>query len=201
MLTIGLTGGIGCGKSALCEIFQKYAISIIDTDLIAKNLVQLNCTALEEIKKTFGNQVLHTDGTLNRLKMRQLIFNDPLKKQQLEAILHPKIYSEVKQALQSVKSTYCIVAIPLLVETQSLFSSLLDRIATIECHHTIQIKRIMNRDNINQENAVNIIQNQASREERIEIADDVIYNNGTLDNLIEEAKMLHQLYLKLSNNQ
>lgn len=192
MLVVALTGGIGSGKSTACELFKALGTPVIDADVIAHQLVQPEQPALNEITQHFGKALLTADGQLDRAKLRQMIFSDQAKKAQLEAILHPRIRQEMNRQIAALSSSYCIVAIPLLVETgQTGFA---DRILVIDLPETEQRKRACQRDQQSEREIEAIISTQASRGERLAIADDIIHNDGDLEELNQQVSALHQQY-------
>ena len=196
MLRIGLTGGIGCGKSTVCAQFARLGVPIVDADVIARQLVQPGQLALTKLTENFGNSILNPDGTLNRAQLRELAFSDVRHKQQLDAIMHPLIYAELEKQLAGLTSAYCIMAIPLLLETQEKHR--VDRILVVDCDPRQQVERVMNRDHGSAQQAEKIIASQASREQRLAAADDFIDNTGTTDHLAEQVKSLHNSYLFLA---
>lgn len=207
MLVIALTGGIGSGKTTVSDIFKSKNIPIIDTDIIARQIVEQGEPAYTEIIKLFGKEILNKDGDINREKLRQLIFASEKKRLQLENILHPLIWDDVKEQLDllltsdSLTPAYCIIVIPLLLENASQAKPVtFDRILVIDTTEEEQIKRAKNRDNCDETMIKNIIKNQVSRQTRINAADDIILNTGNLDTLNEKIDNLHKLYLSQSNN-
>jgi len=202
MLIIGLTGGIACGKSMVSRYFEDLGISIIDTDIIAKQLVEPGQTALNEIIDAFGSDIIDTNKHLNRKYLRDLIFNSTQKRLQLEAILHPKIHAVVLDKLasleQSQASTYCIIVIPLLFESKSNYP--IDKVLLVDCTEQQQLERSMLRDNITRNESMAIMQNQITRQERLEKADDIIKNISDQDSCISQIKQFHNKYLNLSKN-
>jgi dephospho-CoA kinase len=196
MLKVGLTGGIGCGKSAVARIFSQLNIPVIDADEIAHRLVEPGQPALAQIQQEFGADVLGTDGSLNRKKLKELIFSDLKQKQKLESIIHPLVYQAIQAELKLLTAPYCIICIPLLFETN--MSHFVDRILVVDCAVEIQIERVRSRDNLTVERIQSIIDSQVSRTFRIEKADDLIDNSDTDDKLAECVKKLHNLYLSLS---
>lgn len=196
MLKIGLTGGIGCGKTTVAKVFAQLNIPVIDADEIAHRLVAVGQPALSRIKQEFGPYILSPDGSLNRKKLKELIFSDFKQKQKLESILHPLVYQTIEAELKQLKTPYCIICIPLLFETN--MSHFVDRILVVDCAVETQIERVRSRDNMTVERIQSIIDSQASRAFRIEKADDLIENSGTDDKLAERVKKLHNLYLSLS---
>ena len=199
MLKIGLTGGIGCGKSTVARVFEQLKTPVIDADEIAHQLVAIGQPALARIQQEFGTDVLNPDGSLNRNKLRELIFSDPKQKQKLESILHPLVYKSIQAELNRLNTPYCIICIPLLFETN--MTHLVDRILVVDCSVETQIERIRKRDNITIERIQSIIDSQVSRAFRKAQANDLIDNSKTDDRLAEEVKKLHNLYLSLSTCQ
>ena len=195
MIKIALTGGIGCGKSTVCEFFSQYKIPIIDTDIISRELVEPGQAALSEITETFGADILLPDGSLNRKSLAEKIFNNDKNKHQLETILHPKIRQAVQTQLNPLNACYAIIAIPLLVETKQ--QNNYDRVLLVDCEEQQQVERTLSRDQRNLNEVQSILKSQASREQRIAVADDVIDNSGTLNALKEQIEQLHTKYLQL----
>ncbi|WP_342352463.1 dephospho-CoA kinase [Nitrosomonas aestuarii] len=197
MLTVGLTGGIGCGKSSAAKIFTELGIDVIDTDLIAHELTQSNGVAIASIRSLFGNAFITLEGELDRKKMRQLIFADNSQRDQLEALLHPLILAETVRRVQRSQSSYVVVAIPLLFETSD-YDHLIQRILVIDCDEQLQITRTMARSRLNAEEVRAIMAVQINRQHRLKNADDIVVNNQGIDNLHEQILRLHQNYLILS---
>lgn len=196
MLKVGLTGGIGCGKSTVCALFADLGIPIIDADIVARQLVEPGQAALQKIVENFGDSLLLEDGRLNRSALRQRIFGSPVEKQQLESILHPLIYAEIEAQIDRLESDYCVLAIPLLLETQHKYQ--VDRILVVDCSTDRQIQRVITRDNVDENQVAAIIASQASRQQRLAAADDVIDNSGAVQQLAEQVKTLHNSYLLLA---
>jgi dephospho-CoA kinase len=194
-----LTGGVACGKSAVADLFAEQGACIIDTDLIAREVVEPGETGLQEIIRQFGSDVLLPDGRLDRRKMRELIFSAPEKKATLEAILHPLIrarsLAEVEIAASS-EHPYVILVVPLLVETG--FAALVDRIAVVDIDPELQLRRLMQRDGMTAPNALQMIGQQANRAARLRAADDIIDNNGSFEELRASVAGLHAQYLELA---
>ncbi|PTN11725.1 dephospho-CoA kinase [Nitrosomonas aestuarii] len=197
VLTVGLTGGIGCGKSSAAKIFTELGIDVIDTDLIAHELTQSNGVAIASIRSLFGNAFITLEGELDRKKMRQLIFADNSQRDQLEALLHPLILAETVRRVQRSQSSYVVVAIPLLFETSD-YDHLIQRILVIDCDEQLQITRTMARSRLNAEEVRAIMAVQINRQHRLKNADDIVVNNQGIDNLHEQILRLHQNYLILS---
>jgi dephospho-CoA kinase len=196
MLKIGLTGGIGCGKSTVTKIFKQLKIPVIDADEIAHQLVAVRQPALAQIQREYGADVLNADGSLNRKQLKELIFSDCKKKQKLEAILHPLVYQAIQAELNLLKAPYCIICIPLLFETN--MAHLVDRVLIVDCPVKIQIERLQKRDNMTIARIQSIIDSQVSREVRKALANDLLDNSKTDDRLAEDVKKLHNFYLSLS---
>lgn len=196
MLKVGLTGGIGCGKSTVAKIFSGFNIPVLDADEIAHSLVAKGQPALTQIQLEFTADILNPDGSLNRASLRELIFSDPNQKQKLESILHPLVYKSIQTKLEQLSAPYCIISIPLLFETG--MAHLVDRILVIDCPVETQIERVKIRDTLSIERIISIINHQVSREFRTAKADDLIDNSGADYRLAEQVKKLHNLYLSLS---
>jgi len=197
-MIVGLTGGIGSGKSAAANFFVELGVDLIDADDLAKNVLNKNSKGYELFINEFGEQYLDNDKNIDRDLLRKTIFNDSNKKNKLENIIHPQVRFGIEEFIKTSKSDYCIVVVPLIYETRS--SSYYDRILVIDCDEEIQINRSAIRDNTENKEIKKIISKQASREERLSIADDVILNNRTLDSLKEEVIKLHKKYIKMLNH-
>jgi len=196
MLKIGLTGGIASGKSTLCQLFSNHDVPIIDADIIARDLVKPGQIALDEIIHCFGQEIIQADGTLNRPSLRKLIFSDAKAKAQLETILHPKISQQLQQRSDALNSPYCILAIPLLIESKLQDS--IDRILVIDLSPELQLERLCQRDNISISDAQLMINSQCSQEQRLSFADDIINNNHSFADLKKIIFNLNQKYRKLA---
>ena len=197
MFTVGLTGGIGSGKSAVAECFAAHGVPVIDTDVIAHQLAVPGGVALEEIHAHFGDAVMHSDGTLDRAALRRRVFADAAARHQLEAILHPRIRQAVEQAFASLAVPYALIVIPLLVETGS-YRDVLSRVLVVDCPEELQIARVMARSGLAQDEVKAILAVQAGRAERLAAADDVIVNTATPAALRADVARLHQFYLALA---
>ena len=193
MLRIALTGGIGSGKTTVANLFAGHGIDIIDTDVIAREVVMPGTKALKQLIDYFGPQILNSQGELDRRQLGQIIFHDSEKKNDLEQLLHPLIREEMTQAMAQSQSPYCIAVIPLLIENKS--SHHYDRILVIDCEEDQQISRTLNRDNRDRNTVEAIITQQASREQRLDVADDIIVNHDNLSALQDKVHKLHQFYL------
>ena len=196
-MIIGLTGGIGSGKSVAANYFAELGISVLDADHEAKKALDKNTKGYYEFLSKFGGQCLDDNKEINRLKLRDLIFNNPSKKLDLERIVHPIVRSSISIFISKASSPYTIIMVPLIFETQSQKNY--DRIITVDCDIELQISRATIRDTQNEEQIVNIINKQATREERISISDDVILNNKSLADLKGQVLDLHLKYLELLN--
>jgi len=194
MYKVGLTGGIGSGKSTICDLFKYYATPIIDADEIAHALVMPGKKALSQISECFGQSYITDAGVLNRVLLRKIVFNDAEKKQQLESIMHPLIYAEIEQQLSLLTDDYCIIAIPLLIETK--MQALVEHILVVDCTMEMQINRVKLRDQLNDTQIMTIINSQACRAERLTHADSVIYNTQDTGYLNHQVDKLHQKFLK-----
>jgi dephospho-CoA kinase len=196
---IGLTGGIGSGKTTVSDLLAKLGAGIVDTDLIAHQITAPHGAAISLIEKQFGLEFIGDDGALNREKMRALVFNSLEARKSLETITHPLIRQETaRQALQLNKdgAPYLVFVVPLLIESGS-WKDLIDRLVVLDCPKETQIKRVMQRSNLTQEEVERILAAQASREERLKHADVVIENQGSLKELEAEVENLHQKILQI----
>ncbi|CAM8303493.1 dephospho-CoA kinase [Candidatus Methylopumilus planktonicus] len=197
MFIIGMTGGIGSGKSEALKIFKSLSIKVIDLDNISKEITETSHQAIQEIKLVFGDAIFDKDNQLDRKKLKEIIFSDKNKKINLEKILHPKIYEEVKKRLNALShESYVVIDIPLLFETNQ-YTSLISRSLVIDCKENDQIERVKKRDGIGISVIQSIIDQQINRSSRIEKADDVVINDGSIENLEESIKSLHKKYLNL----
>lgn len=198
MLRIGLTGGIGSGKSTVCHLFTEFGVPIIDADVIARQLVAPGQPALSKLADVFGEAILQQEGSLNRAALRQLAFSDADNKQKLDEIMHPLIYAEIENQLAHLQTPYCIMAIPLLLETQKKHA--VDRVLVVDCSPSLQLQRVISRDKVSEEQAKAIISLQADRDTRLAAADDVIENSAGQADLAEQVKSLHNSYLFLATS-
>ena len=192
-----MTGGIGSGKSEALKIFKSLSIKVIDLDNISKEITETSHQAIQEIKLVFGGAIFDKDNQLDRKKLKEIIFSDKNKKINLEKILHPKIYEEVKKRLNALShESYVVIDIPLLFETNQ-YTSLISRSLVIDCKENDQIERVKKRDGIDISVIQSIIDQQINRSSRIEKADDVVINDGSIEKLEESIKSLHKKYLNL----
>lgn len=197
-LIIGLTGGIGSGKSEASKRFAERGIQVVDADVVAREVVAPGQPALAQIAAHFGADILDATGSLNRSKLRAIIFTDPTAKQWLESLLHPIINAAIRRQLADATSVYAILASPLLLETQQF--QLVDRILVIDTSEQLQLERASQRDNNNETQIKAIMQTQLSRQERCARATDIIQNHGSIDELDSQVEKLHQLYLQLAQS-
>lgn len=196
-LVVGITGGIGCGKSTAAAMFVGRGAGLIDTDAIAHQLTAPGSVALAEIERSFGAEYLTSEGTLDRPRLRQRIFSDAGAKHDLERILHPLIRQEVDRQIAASRAPYVLVAIPLLVETGS-YRDLVQRILVVDCDETTQIARTRQRSGIDEDQVRAIMCAQVSRTERLAAAHDVIDNDGSLDTLERQVDALDAAYRALA---
>lgn len=203
MLIVGLTGGIGSGKSTAVDAFRVLGIPIIDADKIAKDMVEVGSKALDELAEHFGDKVLTDLGALDRQQLKNIIFEDETALQKVEDILHPRIKQEIQdqivEATETSEAAYLIVDIPLLVEKN--YQEMFDKVIVVDILPEQQIKRVSKRDNLSNEQIKNIIKAQASREERIKHATHILDNSESPDFLQEQIKSLHKNFLGLSKPQ
>ncbi|HIF49996.1 MAG TPA: dephospho-CoA kinase [Thiotrichaceae bacterium] len=197
VLRVALTGGIGSGKSTVSSKFHELGAPIIDSDIISRDVVKPESACLHAIINEFGSDVLTNKATLDRDKLRTIVFNDDNAKNKLEEILHPAIYLEIENQLSKVDYPYCITVIPLLVETQAMRR--FDRILLVDISEKLQIERTVNRDNSSNIIVEKIIKSQVSRKQRLKYADDIINNSIEIDELNDTVLHLHHLYMELSN--
>jgi dephospho-CoA kinase len=195
-LIVGLTGGIASGKSLVGAMFVKLGASLIDTDVVAREVVALGTPGLAAVTAQFGPGVLLPSGELNRPALRTLVFADDAKRRQLEAILHPLIRSRTRAKLGELEAPYALVAVPLLVETN--FGELVDRILVVDAPESAQLERLMRRDAIPRAEALEMLRAQVDRATRLKAAHDVIDNSGTTDATRRQVESLHRRYLELA---
>ncbi|MCG9552419.1 dephospho-CoA kinase [Vibrio sp. Isolate31] len=196
-IIIGLSGGIASGKTTVANLFNEhFGIDIVDADIVAREVVALGSEGLKRITEHFGEAILLEDGTLNRSKLRELIFSDPKEKQWLNDLLHPMIRDKIDSDLSKVTSPYGLLVAPLLVENQ--MQGMTDRVLIVDVPTEVQIERTMNRDNVSREQVASILKSQASREQRLAVADDVINNHTINQELLPKITDLHKKYLAIS---
>ena len=196
MLVIGLTGGIGSGKSTVTKCFGSLGVPVIDADIITRKLVKPGRDALKEIEAHFGPDIIQTDGQLNRAWLRAQIFENPDERKILEGILHPRAKKYAKEIISKLKAPYCIFCVPLLLE--SGWVDMVQRVLVIDVPRELQIKRTMKRDGISKSQVETIINTQIDRDSRLAAADDLLTNMGGKASLLKQVKTLHNQYLKLA---
>lgn len=194
--TVALTGGIASGKTFVSDEFAKLGVPVIDTDVIAHQIVEPGQPALDEIECAFGPDILDVNGRLKRKALRAMIFSNPDQRNKLESILHPRIRQEAALAVAKVTFPYCILVIPLLAERGAYPN--LDRVLLVDVEPATQISRLTARDNASKEQAKQALASQASRAQRVEIADDILDNSGTRAQARKAVARLHRKYLSLS---
>jgi dephospho-CoA kinase len=194
---VGLTGGIASGKTTVTDLFATMGATIVDTDLLAREVVQPGTPLLAEIAAHFGPEVLAADGSLDRRRLRERVFADAAERRWLEERTHPAIRRLTDQRCAEATGPYCIVAIPLLVETKG--ADRFDRVLVVDCEPELQVSRLMARDGIGREAALRMLAAQVSRESRLAAADDVISNDGDLSSLRGQVQALHRRYLAASS--
>jgi dephospho-CoA kinase len=196
-LRIGLTGGIASGKTAVADLFAKLGAAVIDTDVIAREVVAPNTPGLTRVCSAFGDEILNADGSLDRAALRSRVFADEPSRKQLEAILHPLIHAEtLRQSAALTAAPYQILVVPLLAETG--FREIVDRVLVVDCPPDIQAERLMARDKESATTAAAMINAQTGREQRLMIADDTISNDGPREALAHAVASLHLQYLELA---
>lgn len=196
-LVVGLTGGIGSGKTTVADRFAELGAVVVDTDAIAHELTSAQGVALPAIVSAFGDTVLREDGSLDRATLRRLCFSDPVKRKSLEAILHPLIRGEsMARCRSAAPAPYVLLVVPLLVES-GVYREQIDRILLVDCDEARQIARVMARSALSEEEVRAIMATQASRAERLAVADDVLSNAGARDELQAGILVLHRRYVEL----
>ena len=197
MFIVGLTGGIGSGKSVVSERFKTFGITVVDADLASREVVKPGKPALLEIKNHFGESILDDEGNLHRRKLREIIVSDDKKRQWLESVLHPRIGQQVRKELEDSSSVYTLYVAPLLFESNG--DQICSRVLVVDVPIETQISRTCSRDQDSIEQVEKINNSQISRKERLEKADDIISNDGTLEEMEGAVDKLHKRYLELSN--
>jgi len=193
---VGLTGGIGCGKTTIANQFAARDVPVIDADAIARRLVDAGQPAFHAIVEHFGSPVLAPDGQLDRGGLRQRIFAQPEERLWLERLLHPLVYAELQHAVDEAQAAYCVLVIPLLLETGQ--RNFVDRVLVVDCLPAVQQARVKGRDGLDDAAVARILAAQLSRAERLAAADDVLENNADIANLLPQLERLHQCYLGLA---
>jgi dephospho-CoA kinase len=192
-MIIGLTGGIGSGKTAVSDTFKSLGIDIVDADVSSRRVVEKGQPALDDIQAHFGDGILDSENKLDRTKLREIIFKNPQERVWLEKLLHPKIAEHIKDQLESSNSPYCVLVSPLLLETEQ--KSYCSFVLVVDVPEESQIARTAKRDGVSEEQVKNIISAQIDREKRLEQADEIIINDGSMEELKEKVVVLHTKYL------
>lgn len=199
MLKVGLTGGIGSGKSTAATMFIQLGAAVVDTDLIARALLQKGQPLLESVRQHFGDSLFRPDGELDRSRLREQVFSRPDQLPILEQLLHPAIRQEVHAAIARLDAPYVLIAIPLLVEKG--WQDVVDRVLVVDCAETQQLARAGERDGASPALIQRIMAQQVTRAERLAAADDILHNDGSIEALHAQVHTLHQHYLKMSYDQ
>ena len=195
-MIIGLTGGIGSGKSAAANFFQNEGVTVIDADDLAREAIEINTPGYKSIVDYFGSRIIGANGLIDRASLRKEVFDDDEKKKVLESIIHPLVRDLMTERITMAQSPYSIVMVPLIFETNSM--SNYNRILVIDCDPSLQLERATARDNNSKDQIQKIIDTQCSREERLSIANDVIPNNDSLNDLKTRSLIMHKFYLDLT---
>lgn len=196
---IGLTGGIASGKTTVCNLFKDLSVEIIDADVISHELSKKGGAAFEEIIEAFEDEIIGNDGELDRKKLRSIVFNDNTKRKILEGIIHPKVLLSINEKIKASQSDYLIISVPLMIETG--MNAMMDRVLLIDCNVETQIERLSQRDQSSREEAIKIIESQASIESKRELSDDRIINNNetSIEELTLKVKELDDFYRNLNH--
>jgi dephospho-CoA kinase len=196
---IGLTGGIGSGKSAAADLFASLGAAVVDTDAIAHELTRPGGAAIPRVRELFGDSAIAPDGAMDRRKVRELVFTDPSAKQKLEAILHPMIRAESQRRISegAAQRPYVVHVVPLLVESPD-YRSRVQRVLVVDCEEAVQVERVKRRSGLSEDEVRRIIAAQVPRATRLAAADDVIDNSGPLAALEPRVRALHERYLALA---
>jgi dephospho-CoA kinase len=194
-LVVGLTGGIGSGKSAAADEFARLGATVVDTDIIAHELTRAGGAAMPQLERAFGREMLDATGAMDRARMRERAFADPTAKKLLEGLLHPLIREESQRRIQAAQGPYVVHVVPLLVESAD-YRKRVDRVLVVDCPEDLQVARVRTRSALPESQVRAIIASQATRAERLASADDVIDNSGSLDALRKQVAALHRRYLE-----
>ncbi len=197
MWVLGVTGGIGSGKTTVTDLFAEQGIVVVDADVIARTVMEPGTPALNAVGERYGPQALSADGSLNRRWLRERVFADPAEKTWLNQLTHPLIRQQLLDQLEQARSPYVILSAPLLIENQ--LTALCDRVLVVDVSPAVQRERTIARDQVSGDQVDAIMQAQVSRQQRLAAADDIIHNDGSLAELAPQVAHLHELYLKLAS--
>ena len=196
MLTIGLTGGIGSGKSVASDKFKSLGIVVVDADVASRTVVEPGKPALKEIQDHFGSGIITAEGKLDRNKLREIIATDSKERKWLESVLHPKIGEQITKEISESTSVYTLFVAPLLLETNS--QEMCSRVVVVDVPKDVQIQRTAKRDKVSSNQVEQMVAAQMKREKRLEKADDVLLNNGTIEDLEKQVEELHKKYIQMA---
>lgn len=199
LLRVGLTGGIGSGKTTVKNFFDELGAPTIDADEISHRITKPGQAAFDEVVALFGKESLDETGNLDRKRLRALIFDEPELKQKLEAIIHPRVRAQIREFTDRVDYPYCIICIPLLLETGA--QSTVDRVLVVDAPEELQVARVSLRDNAEERQTRSIIRSQAGREQRLNAAHDIIVNDGNINDLKAQVENLHKRYMMMGSQQ
>jgi dephospho-CoA kinase len=193
MLTVGITGGIGSGKSTVAEYFRRLGIPVIDADLITRELMQPGHPVYQRMIERFGRGIVGDNGRLERRKLRDIIFQNSIARKDLERIIHPEVWTQILKQLEAFDSAYALVVVPLMVESDRV--NIFDRVIVVDCDEKDQIERVVRRDGCTEDEVKAIIRIQAPRQTRLAIATDIIHNTGDVAKLEHDVRQLHNQFL------
>jgi len=196
---IGLTGGIGSGKSAAADEFSRLGATVVDTDAIAHELTRPGGGAIDGIRRVFGDAAIAADGAMDRKHIRDIVFADPAARTRLEGVLHPMIREESRHRVESAQGPYVVLVVPLLIESGT-YRSRVHRVAVVDCSEELQVARVRARSGLSAQEVLRIMATQVPRQQRLAAADDVLDNSGTLAALHQQAQALHIRYLELAKS-
>lgn len=198
MFLIGLTGGIGSGKSTVAQHFRDLGVDVVDVDAVSRSVTAAGGTGIDAVRKAFGEDAVDTSGAMNRAYIRELVFENPSERKRLESILHPIIQRESLKALEAATSPYCIVDVPLLFEN-GFWKAKADRVLVVDVPQEVQIERVRLRSGLSEERILSIIRAQTPRGDRIALADDIVSNTLGKEDLQRAVGLLHQKYLSMAD--
>ena len=196
MLIIGLTGGIGSGKSVASDKFKSLGVAVVDADVASRTVVEPGKPALKEIEDHFGSGIITAEGKLDRNNLREIIATDPEERKWLESVLHPKIGEQITKEISESTSVYTLFVAPLLLETNS--QEMCSRVVVVDVPKDVQIRRTAKRDKVSPNQVEQMVAAQMEREKRLEKADDVLLNSGTIEDLEKQVEELHKKYIKMA---